>query len=109
MTFYIEYILKQNLTQYANEDFMSQLSNKKQIQILMNINHDLQFMHNRMIIHRDIKSKNIIYDQDSQRVVLCDFDLAYQDLINKSEFNEETLFYISSEYIMRQRPYSDDI
>lgn len=89
------------------ETLKDKLSSKTpfDIEMIFKISKDvlsaLQAIHNKNIIHRDIKSGNIIIEQGTGKAVLIDFGLA-KDLLSKSNLTKTdqalgTLQYMSPE------------
>ncbi len=54
----------------------------------------LQFLHQHSIIHRDIKPSNLLWDDDKQFLVICDFDLACWNHSQKHQICVGTDSYI---------------
>jgi len=71
----------------------------------------VEYLHERNIIHRDIKPDNIILDENN-KVILCDFDLAkrFENLKNDKKCkNVCTVYYKPPEILVGSQFYDETI
>lgn len=73
-----EYMSGGSLYKYLHDPDVPKLTLQERLQIGRQISHSLVYIHNRRpaIIHRDIKSENVLIDDATGRAVLCDFDMS---------------------------------
>ena len=61
-----------NIRQKQGVGFSEEEAKKHIRQCLMGISH----LHAKNIVHRDLKLENLLYDKDTDRIILIDFGLA---------------------------------
>jgi len=88
-----------------NGDFQSDMEYTKEV--FLNLALAIQSLHQRKVIHRDIKAENVIVCSDSRTVKLIDFGCSL--LFNDKPFPAGTSPYVAPEVWKAIRTSSDDI
>ncbi|KAI8916429.1 kinase-like domain-containing protein, partial [Gorgonomyces haynaldii] len=65
----------------------------------------VQFIHQNGIIHRDLKSLNVLLDEH-RTPKICDFGMAKTKSMTKGSFRGGTMAYLSPELLSRKAPHS---
>ena len=105
------------LEDFGGESLQQVLKNRKIslidcLKIAISITKNLGEIHKKNIIHKDIKTSNIIINQETEEVKLIDFELASQlksehQTLSNSNLSEGTLAYISPEQTGRMNRLVD--
>jgi len=104
---FMEFDLKQGMDRYNPREALAQSELKD---ILRQILAGMQHMHSKWLLHRDIKTSNILVHR-SGRVCLCDFGLArrYQDPPQELTLLVVTLWYRAPELLFGETRYGPAI
>ena len=68
-----------SLEKYVDRNFMSILTLEQCRHIWTGAAQGLQWVHEKGLLYNDLKAENVMYDPNSQRVVLIDFGIAAHD------------------------------
>ena len=90
-----------NINEYEDSDLIS-LSLPQFLRMAVQLVNTLGILHDRQIIHKDIKPQNIIFNSSTEQVKITDFGIASllskeNQLVKNPQFIEGTLAYISPE------------
>jgi len=86
----------------------TKLTNSQKVKIMLFIARGVAHLHSRNIVHRDIKSPNILIMRDLTRVVLCDLGLAKTKAIVDMMSRAGTIHWMAPE-IMTEQPYTNKV
>ena len=53
---------------------------------MQNCSEGIYYLHSKLIVHKDIKPQNILYDSQTQKFKICDFGLSV--IADKINFDE---------------------
>lgn len=71
----------------------------------------LAYLHEKNIIHRDVKPENFLINEENKNLILCDFDLAkkFENLKEKKCKNVCTVYYKPPEVLVGSQYYDESI
>ena len=87
----------------------STISELARLQIWIDISEAINYIHDRSIVHSDIKPQNIILRSADNRAILCDFGNAFIVHSSQPLRNGGTPSYIAPEFLQFERSYPSDI
>jgi serine/threonine protein kinase len=89
--------LDEDLHKYGRKN----LSNKERIDLCLEISKGLLYLHDKTILHGDIKPENFMISLATKRVVVADFGYSSQlkNFGDEIEFKKGTLLYVAPEII----------
>lgn len=98
----MEYVSGQDLALYINQ--RGKLSENEALKYVNQVGTALEYIHQKEILHRDVKPNNIVLRQNQQEAVLIDFGLAREFDLNQtgSMTNAMTEGYAPIEQYQRQ-------
>lgn len=97
-----------SLEKYIDQHSFSTLITDQCEDIWLGSARGLEWIHDKLLLHNDIKPENVIYDPDSRRTVLIDFGLAA--IYNGESFiGGGTPSYVAPEFARRCRDETSDI
>lgn len=107
-TITMELLPGRSLEKYVDHLSFSTLTTDECEDIWLGSARGLEWVHDKLLLHNDIKPDNVIYDPESRRTVLIDFGLAaiYH---SESFIGGGTPSYIAPEYARRHRDETSDI
>jgi serine/threonine protein kinase len=106
----LEYANCGNLRDYFKENYLN-LRWEQKLEILLNIIHNLEFIHDRNYVHKDLHSGNILqfYYNDHIDTKITDLGLAQHLIDNSNSPNSTTIYgvlpYVAPE-ILSGKPYT---
>ncbi|EGE07436.1 serine/threonine protein kinase [Trichophyton equinum CBS 127.97] len=106
LTLFLEYIEGLDLSQYADGDRFSMIKEEMQLRVWIDISSALKYIHEKGIIHHDIKPNNIILGDHKRGAVLCDFGLS---TLEHRYSDGGSTSYIPPELLLKQRGKPSDI
>ncbi|GFP86374.1 probable leucine-rich repeat receptor-like serine/threonine-protein kinase at5g15730 [Phtheirospermum japonicum] len=96
------YMSRGSLASHLYNEKLEPLNWELRIQIALDVARGLEYLHDGAVppvVHRDIKSSNILLDQ-SMRARVADFGLSREEMVNKQASNIRGTFgYLDPEYI----------
>jgi serine/threonine protein kinase len=87
-----------------NDRSVGRLSSRRVREIARKVVYALAALHDKKIIHNDVKLENVLYEYDTEKIKICDYGLAR--IIGQENLHDGTLEYFSPEKI-KQHPYSE--
>lgn len=83
------------------------INEEEALAIFKSIIEIVNYLHNKNIVHRNLKLSNMIYDMNTKEIFITDFSLARQLKDNSQLFNDEvgSPAYVSPE-ILNGLPYN---
>ncbi|EFQ97227.1 serine/threonine protein kinase [Nannizzia gypsea CBS 118893] len=106
LALYLEYIEGLDLSQYVDTDRFSIIKEEMQLRIWIDISGALKYIHEKGIIHHDIKPNNIILGNHKRGAVLCDFGLS---TLEHRYSDGGSTSYVPPEMLLKQRGKPSDI
>ncbi|XP_061376179.1 serine/threonine-protein kinase STY13-like isoform X2 [Gastrolobium bilobum] len=102
----VEYVPCGTLKQYLFKNRRKKLAYKVVIQLALDLSRGLSYLHSKKIVHRDVKSENILLDAN-QNLKIADFGVARVEAINPNEMTGETgtIGYMAPE-VLDGKPYN---
>ncbi|CAK9181713.1 unnamed protein product [Ilex paraguariensis] len=96
----VEYLLGGTLKSYLIKNRIRKLSFKVVIQLALDLARGLSYLHSQKIVHRDIKTENILLDK-KLTVKISDFGVARVEPLNPDEMTGQTgtLGYMAPEVL----------
>ncbi|XP_031476087.1 serine/threonine-protein kinase STY13-like [Nymphaea colorata] len=102
----VEYLPAGTLKQYLIKNRRRKLAFKVVIQIALDLSRGLSYLHSRKIVHRDVKTENMLLDS-SRTLKIADFGVARVEAQNPKDMTGETgtLGYMAPE-VLNGQPYN---
>lgn len=102
----VEYLAGGTLKAFLIKNRRQKLAFKVVVQIALDISRGLNYLHSKKIVHRDVKTENILLDE-SGTVKLADFGVARIEASNPKDMTGETgtLGYMAPE-VLHGKPYN---
>ncbi|KAF3796070.1 Serine/threonine-protein kinase [Nymphaea thermarum] len=102
----VEYLPAGTLKQYLIKNRRRKLAFKVVIQIALDLSRGLSYLHSRKIVHRDVKTENMLLDS-SRTLKIADFGVARVEAQNPKDMTGETgtLGYMAPE-VLNGKPYN---
>ncbi|KAK7343606.1 hypothetical protein VNO77_12484 [Canavalia gladiata] len=101
-----EFLPGGTLSQFLLKNRMNKLPYKVVIQLALDMARGLSYLHSKNIVHRDVKSDNMLLD-DNQNLKLTDFGVSRVEALNLSEMTGETGTYgYMAPEVLDGKPYS---
>ncbi|XP_078428421.1 serine/threonine-protein kinase 54-like [Wolffia australiana] len=102
----VEYLPGGTLKSYLIKNRRRKLAFKVVVQIAIDIARGLSYLHSQKIVHRDVKTENMLLDK-SRTVKIADFGVARVEAQNPNEMTGETgtLGYMAPE-VLNDNPYN---
>ncbi|CAA3011448.1 calcium calmodulin-regulated receptor-like kinase 1 [Olea europaea subsp. europaea] len=96
------FMTRGSLASHLYNENLEPLNWENRVQVALDVSRGLEYLHDGAVppvIHRDIKSSNILLDQ-SMRARVADFGLSREEMVNKHASNIRGTFgYLDPEYI----------
>ena len=92
-----------NVTQFTEKQQRGRLDEQTAADFMQQVVHGLQYLHNKQIIHRDIKPDNLLLDKDCKRVRIVEFGYMVQSTnITGGQMTQcGSLYYLAPEIVLR--------
>lgn len=110
LTLWLEFIPGRALSDYVDEGSISLFEDAAKYQIWVDISNALEYLRAQNVLHHDIKPDNIIFTEEENRAVLCDFGISSLNIPGKQIHPGGTPCYVPPEYLgFMERSFPSDI
>ncbi|KAH7653256.1 Dual-specificity kinase protein [Dioscorea alata] len=102
----VEYLAGGTLKQFLIRHRQRKLAYKIVIELALDLSRGLSYLHSRKIVHRDVKTENMLLDMD-RKLKIADFGVARVEAQNPHDMTGETgtLGYMAPE-VLNGKPYN---
>ncbi|KAJ6829394.1 serine/threonine-protein kinase HT1-like [Iris pallida] len=103
----VEYLSGGTLKKHLIKNYRKKLTYSNVIQIALDLSRGLSYLHSKKIVHRDVKTENMLLEHPSRTLKIADFGVARVEAQNPKDMTGETgtLGYMAPE-VLDGKPYN---
>lgn len=103
----VEYLSGGTLKKYLIKNWKKKLTYSNVIQLSLDLSRGLSYLHSKKIVHRDVKTENMLLEHPSRTLKIADFGVARVEAQNPKDMTGETgtLGYMAPE-VLDGKPYN---